>query len=186
MKPAAEKLEATAHPRSRGENLVAAVLTMPDTGSSPLTRGKRSDMGRHIGYVRLIPAHAGKTMPRYPDRCGSAAHPRSRGENMTERDAEAVGDGSSPLTRGKPRCHRRNPQHCRLIPAHAGKTGSGRFQSCLHEAHPRSRGENLLFDNVGKELPGSSPLTRGKPDGKLRTTGMSRLIPAHAGKTIST
>ena len=30
---------------------------------------------------------------------------------------------------------------------------------------------------------GSSPLTRGKPDGKLRTGGMSRLIPAHAGKT---
>ena len=30
----------TAHPRSRGENLVAAVDTIPDTGSSPLTRGK--------------------------------------------------------------------------------------------------------------------------------------------------
>ena len=29
-----------AHPRSRGENLVAAVDTTPLTGSSPLTRGK--------------------------------------------------------------------------------------------------------------------------------------------------
>ena len=50
-------------------------------------------------------------------------------------------------------------------------------------AHPRSRGENLLFDNVGKELPGSSPLTRGKLSCMNSMGVCTRLIPAHAGKT---
>ena len=50
-------------------------------------------------------------------------------------------------------------------------------------AHPRSRGENLLFDNTGKDLPGSSPLTRGKPAHRRRSSPAAGLIPAHAGKT---
>ena len=53
--------EDTAHPRSRGENLVAAVDTMPDTGSSPLTRGKLDGPLGPWRVSRLIPAHAGKT-----------------------------------------------------------------------------------------------------------------------------
>ena len=70
--------------------------------------------------------------------------------------------GSSPLTRGKPEEMNQLADRGRLIPAHAGKT-SRPAKPCPHlPAHPRSRGENLLFDNVGKELPGSSPLTRGK------------------------
>ena len=52
-----------------------------------------------------------------------------------------------------------------------------------HAAHPRSRGENLLFDNTGKDLPGSSPLTRGKHPLHVGMGVCIRLIPAHAGKT---
>ena len=53
-----------------------------------------------------------------------------------------------------------------------------------HEAHPRSRGEN-----VGISLPevvdwGSSPLTRGKHPSQQPLTGPRGLIPAHAGKTF--
>ena len=50
-------------------------------------------------------------------------------------------------------------------------------------AHPRSRGENVVRENLCRNPSGSSPLTRGKPS--RRRTGRPRggLIPAHAGKT---
>ncbi len=71
-----------------------------------------------------------------------------------------------------------------LIPAHAGKTkviGQGYDSSW---AHPRSRGENLLEGLNGVVGLGSSPLTRGKlPVGKT-CAFCTRLIPAHAGKTL--
>ena len=50
-----------AHPRSRGENLLAMLMDANSMGSSPLTRGKRfAHVGPHV-FVGLIPAHAGKT-----------------------------------------------------------------------------------------------------------------------------
>ena len=70
-----------AHPRSRGENLVAAVDTMPLTGSSPLTRGKLSTKPTAHPSRRLIPAHAGKTIVTLISLIFCGAHPRSRGEN---------------------------------------------------------------------------------------------------------
>ena len=53
-----------AHPRSRGENSLAGILSRPPTGSSPLTRGKlRPFWGCELDRG-LIPAHAGKTSSR--------------------------------------------------------------------------------------------------------------------------
>ena len=71
--------------------------------------------------------------------------------------------GSSPLTRGKLRRNRVDRIGLRLIPAHAGKTGSS------HVFSPRRSG--------------SSPLTRGKRPLERNTEMHTRLIPAHAGKT---
>ena len=50
-----------AHPRSRGENLLAVCGPRRQLGSSPLTRGKRWFGVGGVGAPRLIPAHAGKT-----------------------------------------------------------------------------------------------------------------------------
>ena len=50
-----------AHPRSRGENQLAKVHASRQSGSSPLTRGKRVPFGVVVVVVGLIPAHAGKT-----------------------------------------------------------------------------------------------------------------------------
>ena len=50
-----------AHPRSRGENIVALVQGLVGMGSSPLTRGKRLLRRGYRRDGRLIPAHAGKT-----------------------------------------------------------------------------------------------------------------------------
>ena len=50
------------------------------------------------------------------------AHPRSRGENSAGRVTQLVHDGSSPLTRGKPKAKLVHCYVTGLIPAHAGKT----------------------------------------------------------------
>ena len=50
-------------------------------------------------------------------------------------------------------------------------------------AHPRSRGENRSPSSAWRALTGSSPLTRGKRNQRLRLAIYDGLIPAHAGKT---
>ena len=91
----------SAHPRSRGENLMNRTIRPFVAGSSPLTRGKPRLGEPALPHPRLIPAHAGKT-GQLADRVEeSGAHPRSRGENLiVDRPANPQA-GSSPLTRGK-------------------------------------------------------------------------------------
>ena len=152
-------------------------------GSSPLTRGKphrRDDRSRHR---RLIPAHAGKTFLTTWESSKRTAHPRSRGENPTARASLSRSGGSSPLTRGKP-CLRLILCRCSgLIPAHAGKTHVRGPQADGAEAHPRSRGENVVYCLSASAVAGSSPLTRGKRTPAYHQGARERLIPAHAGKT---
>ena len=131
-----------AHPRSRGENLIPTVMQLSSVGSSPLTRGKQRPGKRPSIVWRLIPAHAGKTNPTARSPTSRTAHPRSRGENRAGVTSWRTPAGSSPLTRGKPGAARRRSRSCRLIPAHAGKTGGQPATSYPMRAHPRSRGEN--------------------------------------------
>ena len=92
-----------AHPRSRGENVHGCVDDDGAGGSSPLTRGKRTQ-GRCLMHdLRLIPAHAGKTLAIRYGVQANPAHPRSRGENRLSIGAGDRRAGSSPLTRGKRR-----------------------------------------------------------------------------------
>ena len=172
-----------AHPRSRGENFCSSIAACCAAGSSPLTRGKRHAVQTTDYTVRLIPAHAGKTRSARSRCFPSAAHPRSRGENVAGSHVSDLAHGSSPLTRGKR--YRRWPGLglLRLIPAHAGKTTRDTSLSRWRRAHPRSRGENASRRSRIHHPHGSSPLTRGKrcPEGRGR--GGRRLIPAHAGKT---
>ena len=102
---------------------------------------------------------------------------------MKKADAEALKQGSSPLTRGKPvggTCARAVPG---LIPAHAGKTAA--FAAAIKQmrAHPRSRGENTQRRRWNAVHVGSSPLTRGKHIAIVELAPDRGLIPAHAGKT---
>ena len=94
-------------------------------------------------------------------------------------------NGSSPLTRGKPRRRQPVPELCGLIPAHAGKTHRRRNAGRLATAHPRSRGENGAGRGESRRCAGSSPLTRGKRRRQSRRRLAAGLIPAHAGKTES-
>ena len=152
-------------------------------GSSPLTRGKRGDEKNSADASGLIPAHAGKT--RYSDRtpAASRAHPRSRGENSGLIKPLKSASGSSPLTRGKPSGQRTGWWESGLIPAHAGKTRNWPVVFGDAQAHPRSRGENVVCFFSPSEVQGSSPLTRGKPRRYNASLHRGGLIPAHAGKT---
>ena len=114
---------------------------------------------------------------------GPGAHPRSRGENVTEVLGRRRREGSSPLTRGKPRMAHQHPKGPRLIPAHAGKTEDGRAGRGMTGAHPRSRGENVGHGVCPFGGGGSSPLTRGKHWPTRTAIYTGGLIPAHAGKT---
>ena len=71
-----------AHPRSRGENRTFASGQSSETGSSPLTRGKRRRLQLARQLPGLIPAHAGKTGRWGRFIISPRAHPRSRGENL--------------------------------------------------------------------------------------------------------
>ena len=73
---------ASAHPRSRGENLMPVPSWWRPAGSSPLTRGKLAEGDIVSVYEGLIPAHAGKTARAALVPLAKTAHPRSRGENM--------------------------------------------------------------------------------------------------------
>ena len=135
--------------------------------------------------VGLIPAHAGKTRPRRRARSTSTAHPRSRGENGIPSLMVGKCKGSSPLTRGKLEHGHIDGLYPGLIPAHAGKTQQAIKVLLRARAHPRSRGENGANDFLRSIVQGSSPLTRGKPVRPHGCRGFERLIPAHAGKTLS-
>ena len=95
----------------------------------------------------------------------------------------SIDAGSSPLTRGKRHACLRRRSRAGLIPAHAGKTLPNPVGGLLVWAHPRSRGENMVVCDRSGQSVGSSPLTRGKPDGGGVRDMPPRLIPAHAGKT---
>ena len=149
-------------------------------------RGKlnRGPIARPI--PRLIPAHAGKTASRKKGIGSRAAHPRACGENQCEARERYPLLGSSPRMRGKPYAPAPAGDGTRLIPAHAGKTPSITPSPLRSPAHPRACGENLWIADSALRNPGSSPRMRGKPlPGATNGLG-PRLIPAHAGKTMTT
>ena len=112
----------SAHPRSRGENGNVGVGSETVSGSSPLTRGKRTKVANCTRTRGPIPTHAGKTLSRLARRPPPTAHPRSRGENRVFPSRNECTSGSSPLTRGKRLGVPGRARAARLIPAHAGKT----------------------------------------------------------------
>ena len=136
--------------------------TSATDGTSPLTRGKRSEVQMDALLAGNIPAHAGKTVGSHAAERDIREHPRSRGENFLIASKKKRDWGTSPLTRGKLSSAWSWLWNGRNIPAHAGKTQPVLFVFKTSQEHPRSRGENgiwLMDEHVGL---GTSPLTRGK------------------------
>ena len=131
-------------------------------GSSPRMRGKQTGVGALDEYLRLIPAHAGKTWGRIGGFFVLTAHPRACGENFYDIQPGDVLCGSSPRMRGKPHNHLQTALIYGLIPAHAGKTVTMICGSIAIRAHPRACGENFEWENYWRDQRGSSPRMRGK------------------------
>ena len=183
-RPAASS--AGAHPRVCGENPRGRRIGQHMQGSSPRVRGKPGGRGRHALPAGLIPACAGKTSRRPSTAPASRAHPRVCGENILTNLAKAVRKGSSPRVRGKLVVVRRRGLSPRLIPACAGKTFHVQRLRRRVAAHPRVCGENSADFTMRIRDGGSSPRVRGKPSTFNDSGGVSRLIPACAGKTART
>ena len=152
-------------------------------GSSPLARGTRQHQFRYIGRNGLIPARAGNTASLRLARSASRAHPRSRGEHCLPGDAPGVDGGSSPLARGTQNNATDISGNIGLIPARAGNTLWRMSLRISRWAHPRSRGEHIIF-MVSVPLGwGSSPLARGTQTVDVADSDTGGLIPARAGNT---
>ena len=162
-------------------------LPLPPTvyGSSPLARGTPSRRSGRHSSTRLIPARAGNTTGQCERRCGSSAHPRSRGEHKTAFSPPESFAGSSPLARGTPVAGDHGECTPRLIPARAGNTNACKQGVAAASAHPRSRGEHSKFPLNRPPDCGSSPLARGTQFPAESYPRGFRLIPARAGNTPS-
>ena len=73
-------------------------------------------------WMRITPAHAGKTPSKTDKQPTEQDHPRSRGENYKTGFDPGYFVGSPPLTRGKRARGMRKRSNMRITPAHAGKT----------------------------------------------------------------
>ena len=148
-------------------------------------RGKHAVAADLHGHRRIIPAHAGQTTSRSRSRCPRSDHPRACGANPVLGDFRGRDDGSSPRMRGKRTEEWGRHRSRRIIPAHAGQTTSGLPGSVTSSDHPRACGANVeMHASLGSHV-GSSPRMRGKLRQQLHVPELFRIIPAHAGQTVS-
>ena len=74
----------------------------------------------------------------------------------------------------------------RIIPAFAGNTDFIRALFSSYQDHPRIRGEHSPSAGTAVMMRGSSPHSRGTPEGNLRQLNIAGIIPAFAGNTFPT
>ena len=176
----------TDHPRACGANGSMTCAFRSCSGSSPRMRGKPAEVEETATGVRIIPAHAGQTALRRHPCTREPDHPRACGAN-TGKDAEKhFKDGSSPRMRGKHASYGFIQAFSRIIPAHAGQTECGTRARGRRTDHPRACGANGTVNGVNQRQHGSSPRMRGKRVRRRQGRDRERIIPAHAGQTLST
>ena len=85
-------------------------------------RGKDKDLRIYIEYVRITPAHAGKSPLDNSTNISGKDHPRPCGEKGTCKNVPFCCIGSPPPMRGKVTAVNPDMQGVRITPAHAGKS----------------------------------------------------------------
>ena len=146
-------------------------------------RGKLPTFAYRAFHRRIIPAHAGQTWTTCGRVCGVPDHPRACGANAAIFCTVDGICGSSPRMRGK-RCHiLHGGWYMRIIPAHAGQTGTIDGERRHSSDHPRACGANATSVMPRSMMAGSSPRMRGKPGAVAGLVVPQRIIPAHAGQT---
>ena len=138
------------HPRMRGEDAVQFDISRIHCGSPPHARGRRGCLPSFPTPPRITPACAGKTARWSTARQMRRDHPRMRGEDATSALSRARSAGSPPHARGRLAVSSARAVPCRITPACAGKTPTGRGHGRLSGDHPRMRGEDL--DSIARRL----------------------------------
>ena len=152
-------------------------------GSSPHTRGALVCHDMPLGPVRIIPAYAGSTSRKSPERSSRRDHPRIRGEHSYPAWTSRLEGGSSPHTRGARVSATPPGSSARIIPAYAGSTDP-RLRARISEPdHPRIRGEHFQLGGGVVVACGSSPHTRGAHAFDESPDDFLGIIPAYAGST---
>ena len=89
------------HPRACGENYFFPACLAVQPGSPPRMRGKHIINIIIACFLRITPAHAGKTTRIRQNIFASKDHPRACGENFLTAPMIALYAGSPPRMRGK-------------------------------------------------------------------------------------
>ena len=134
--------------------------------------------------IRIIPADAGSTWPRFARPRTTRDHPRGCGEHEYEDPARPVWPGSSPRMRGAPVDPQTVGNVGGIIPADAGSTPTPTRPSCRPWDHPRGCGEHLGLLTRLLILWGSSPRMRGAHVITSCSKPLDGIIPADAGSTV--
>ena len=171
------------HPRPCGEKSIFARSITALAGSPPPMRGKVFPRELYSYRVRITPAHAGKSLFSRPARCPSQDHPRPCGEKRTKANFKLKNPGSPPPMRGKDIESSSFKSALRITPAHAGKSMQEQDKPLFEEDHPRPCGEKTCWHCEDRLCPGSPPPMRGKDNRITSNRRVSRITPAHAGKS---
>ena len=110
------------HPRTCGENYISKANLEFPLGSPPHLRGKPPPSNLTPYFFRITPAPAGKTKQIEKLKNSSEDHPRTCGENNSEKTRLGYRGGSPPHLRGKPMRLCTYSIVCGITPAPAGKT----------------------------------------------------------------
>ena len=171
------------HPRTRGVYRASHHDPVGLWGSSPHTRGLPHALRLDHDGPRIIPAHAGFTIPGTTPPSTPADHPRTRGVYGRRRTTARGMSGSSPHTRGLHRGGLRHADDARIIPAHAGFTSGVTARPWRWEDHPRTRGVYPGAGGGHRRRVGIIPAHAGFTSAGACTAVRRRIIPAHAGFT---
>ena len=152
-------------------------------GSPPPARGAPVHPKPRTTRRGITPACAGST-PRPRRRAAAAGdHPRLRGEHCNSMCSWSNHHGSPPPARGARRSSPTAAWSCRITPACAGSTRTGRSRRTMDSDHPRLRGEHHASDGANSIISGSPPPARGAHAHVRQARRGPRITPACAGST---
>ena len=148
-------------------------------------RGKDSDKNGGRRKLRITPAHAGKSNFWHRPKILQKDHPRTCGEKVALKANEVYAKGSPPHMRGKGDATGCCMDATGITPAHAGKSLEHFREPAFERDHPRTCGEKCAALEESINEKGSPPHMRGKAFRARPLCRMSRITPAHAGKSPS-
>ena len=130
------------HPHSRGEDVVPGIFRGGESGSPPLTWGRRYHFLVDIRLCWFTPTHVGKTRARARLCLPAMVHPHSRGEDFTRQNRIFWCNGSPPRTWGRHFTVTKLTKRPWFTPTHVGKTRGLNSEYETSMVHPHARGED--------------------------------------------